>query len=238
VVVKQGEAPGEGSTLVIPLPELGQHIEVPMPPAPPAPPAAPEAPASGERGEPGAAGARGDDRESSGGLEAMLEAAAEAKAAAAERRQDAEAERREAAAERDAERGGARAAWKECRPGAAEQTFASAWSPELRRQLLTELGERRGATLVAAMALLDRVRQEWLRAHGQACEQPARAAFETRRACLLELRDEVRSGVKALRRAGGELGEVDFASLAAVVASTAMCVGDDDERGRGGADPR
>jgi hypothetical protein len=227
---REGDRTGDGTTLRIPMPDLGDAIEVPMPPIPPAPPVPPEAPEATRSAV---------EADGEAGFEAAMEAAAEARA-------NAEEQKHAAAQERQAAPPLRRKAWKGCGEGEAEKAFESAWSPQQRRELLSAPAKDAGAgsaastgsrdapgisanaTKIGAIALLDRARREWLRAYARACAAEQREDFQQQRACLMELRDEVRTTARALRKAG-ENSEMDFASVAAVIASAAMCVGSEDE---------
>jgi hypothetical protein len=211
----------DGNRLIIPIPRLdlpffdaAELLELvppvpPVPPMPPMPPVPPTSPAA-----PDAPPARPRDRSETLAGEAAAEAA------------EAAAEAAEAAAERAAEAHATRAAalaTGACEPG--EKVFASAWSPGRRKQLaFSKEALQKNPSLIGATALLDRLRAEWLRSYDRICAHPEDPAFAERRACLLELRDEVRKATAALATsAGPALDEADLTSLALAAAATALC---------------
>lgn len=225
----------ENGQMVIPMPKIDLSSIPGMPPAPPAPPEAPEAPEA-------AAAAPGEDDFDAHAerLADQLEAAtlarataAAARATAAEVKQQAKEQAKELTREQAKEQAREQkarlaAAKKMCRP--AEQQFATAWSPEQSAELAqTKETLQKAPARIGAMAVLDGLREEWIRAYDRVCQHPEDPAFERRHACLLDLRDEVARTTKALRkmRSGEDFSELDLASLAATAAATALCVGDE-----------
>lgn len=215
----------ENGQMVIPMPKIDLSSIPGVPPAPPAPPAAPEAP---EASESAAAAGEGDFDAHAERLAAQLEAATLARATAAEARMTA-AEAKERAKEQTKElKARVAAAQKKCRP--AEQQFAKAWSPAQSAELArTKETLQKAPALIGAISVLDRLREEWIRAYDRVCQHPEDPAFEQRHDCLMDMRDEVARATKALRKmkSGGDFSELDLASLATAVATTALCVGDE-----------
>lgn len=243
IITKDDGPPGdnggvrfENGQMVIPMPKIDLSSVPGMPPAPPAPPAAPEAPEVPESPEDpesaAAAAGEGEFAAHAERLAAQLEAATLARATAVEARMTA-AEAKERVKEQTKEQAKAlkarlAAAQKKCR--SAEQQFAKAWSPAQSAELAkTKETLQKAPALIGAIAVLDRLREEWLRAYDRVCQHPEDPAFEQRHDCLMDMRDEVARATKALRKmkSGGDFSELDLASLATAVATTALCVGDE-----------
>lgn len=111
-----------------------------------------------------------------------------------------------------------------CEPG--EKVFASAWSPSRRKKLMASAEQSQA--LLGAVSILDGVRTEWLRSYAEICQHPEDPTFPERKACLLNMRDEVARRTKELDAVAksNDLSKLDVSSLALVAASTALCVSD------------
>jgi len=91
------------------------------------------------------------------------------------------AQRDDAAAQDSATSGG------DCEPAA--QAFGAAWSNERRKAVTAR--HKREAMLVAAAAMLDETRRDWIQIYEATCAMPASEERHDRLACLLEARDDV-----------------------------------------------
>jgi serine/threonine protein kinase len=218
--------------IVVPLDELGRELRVPIAvPVPPVPPEPPAPPAAGELMQPPVpampdlAEMIGEVPGVSPEIADMIEQAMkqglreELRAGALQARAEARAAVDEARAAADEWRGRRR-----CEP--AERELDRAWSPQRGKRLMRS--HPKNEALIGAVAILDGLRTEWLRAYARVCEHPEHPSFLERRACLFEMRDEIASSARELDTVArsGELASFDVASLATAAASTALCVGE------------
>jgi serine/threonine protein kinase len=230
------DSQGDKKRLVVPLDKLGEQInrsipvEIPVPPEPPAPPAAPSAaehPPIPVVTDSYLEELIGDIPGVSPEVAQMIQEAMkhglkeELRASALKVRAEARAavdEARAAADELRLRRG--------CESG--EREFNRAWSPRDGKRLLRK--NEQNAALVGAVAILDDLRAEWLRDYARVCQDLEHPSFLERKACLLEMRDEIASASKELDDVAksGDLARF-VPSLAIVAAGTALCVGDDEE---------
>jgi predicted Ser/Thr protein kinase len=91
----------------------------------------------------------------------------------------------------------------DCAP--ADEVFASAWGADRKHEIL----KTHPGGSIATFAVLDETRQEWKRRYQEACAKPASPERHEQLACLLEVRDEVASEVKAMADPGNELEITD-----------------------------
>jgi eukaryotic-like serine/threonine-protein kinase len=101
----------------------------------------------------------------------------------------------------------------ECR--SASQAFGDAWSNDRRRAVTAR--HNREVLAIAATAMLDEIRRDWMRLHDAACALPASEARQDRLACLQDVRDDVDETTRELADTGDELSITDIVPLTIAV---------------------
>ena len=101
-----------------------------------------------------------------------------------------------------------------CTP--AVEAFGSAWSAERRKAVTAR--HKKEQELLAAAALLDESRRDWIQTYEATCAMPASAARHERLACLFEARDEIDEATKELATDDSDLSFVGLIPLNATIA--------------------
>jgi len=107
----------------------------------------------------------------------------------------------------------------DCEP--AEQAFASAWSPA-RRSAVLQI--RSGGEVIGATALLDEVRQRWIRSYTRTCDAPRSAERRQQLRCLREARDSIATQTERLLDRSYKLS---FTQLAPIATALVGCDGEE-----------
>jgi serine/threonine protein kinase len=101
--------------------------------------------------------------------------------------------------------------------GSAVEAFGAAWSAERRTAVTAR--HRTERELIAADALLDGARRDWIRAYEAACALPASEARGDRLDCLREARDAINEVTQELATDDDQLSLVSVVPLSTLIAT-------------------